>query len=442
MSREVTQAEVRARAVELGLDPDRAVADGLRGAWLRPYWEALVTVAFDTYPEAAERLRSTRLRFNAELAFAARATKGQQAYSVRVSLGIVEALAECARIIAGVVNDPTVAGARSQDNPVEEAGLRLAHVLGWLTSKARSPIGTPGHDLGPRGETWATGITVGAVVFVLAHELGHVIDETTQVPIDSEEAQRNELAADAVGVNLLRGMATSELLTHAPMPLHLTLPAAAMFLSFEGLRQRAVAAQHYAAGANSPATLEEATTGIQHPSPYLRLKLLRSLAELLQDDGISAQGVQAFLDGFDALLPAVQRNMPEWELDTEELQVWMATSGLDPAMVPLGARMSFREAYTGMVLHILQDAAARGRIEDHELAGLSQLAARMPRPVIDLLCDALTGQLAVDHGLHPDVQAIAHDIAHRIGPLPLRLALTGDPTRLIHHNLLNLDPPR
>lgn len=441
MSREVTQAQIRARALELGLDPDRAVADGLRGAWLQPYWSALVTVAADTYPEAAERVRSTTLRFNAELAFAARATGGQHPYAIRVSLGIVEALLECARIIAGATNDPTLAGAPGQQTPVEEAALRLAHVLGWLTSKAQSPIGTPDHDLGPRGESWATGMTVGAVLFVLAHELGHVIDRTTQVPTDSEEAQCNELAADAVGLNLLRRLAASGLLTHTPMPLHLTVPAAAMFLSFEGLRQRTVAAQHHAADAIRPASLEEATTGIQHPSPYLRLKLLRSVGVLIEDDGTSARGVQALLDGFDALLPAVQRNLPEWELDSEELRAWMAASGHDPARVPEGARMTFGEAYTGMVLHILQDAAARGRIEDHEVAELSKLAARMPRPVIDLLCDTLTGQLAADHHLHPGVQAIAHDIAHRIEPLPLRLALTGDPTRLIHQNLLLSSAP-
>lgn len=456
--REVTEREIRQRAEELGLDPDEAVESGIRGGWVKALWAVVRNSGIRACPEAGSRLSETKLVFRPANAYAATTTIWDGQYSVRVNLGIIEAIAECARTIASGVADPAIAGPPGAEPPHAKIGVRMAHVLGCLTSVAASPVATPEHSLPIKGEQWARGMTVAAVLFVLAHEAGHVIAEEASPDTVGLEALNRERRADSLALEVVRQMSGNrsddEPQPSHPdgwdtlhFPSHLTLPAAAMFLSFEGLRQRAVASAAAAAAAATPGgaldstaspvtLLIDATTGSSHPSAYERLLAIHKAA-LADPERDAAHGVQVIIDGFDSLLPFVQRNLPEWVLDGTELRDWFTEENLDPDQVPPGLSLTYQQIYFDNLLRVLREAGERGHVLDSDLLEIRDLATRMPRTVINALAAARAGVLLPPADpTATKVYAVAEEVAQRIEPAILRYALASDPAGIQRQNLL------
>lgn len=426
---QVSEKGIRDQAVALGLNPDDAVASSLGGVLVRDLWDRLVAAA--PSGRGDDRIANAKLRFSPTLGFAAITTQWKSRYTVRVHLGIVEALAEVANTVVGL--DPDFRTRDEGEQAIRQAGVRIAHVLGWLTSVARHVVTTPEHDLTAQGATVARGITIGGASFVLAHELAHVAAGDGRA-VSRMQAHRQETAADDWALNLLRRVQTSRhpdagavTVRTVKLSTDTTLPAAAMFLSFEGLRQRII--KFVAAADNfvpDGATLETLTETATHPSPYTRLMRLLDQARLDDPDGSEALGVQFMIDIFDALLPEVRRNLPEHVLDTATLREMWRDAGASPAKVEDGASMTWGELYRTQLIGVLREAGRRGHLDDDELAFIMRAVTEMPRPSIDTLAAAFGGNLLrQDDPDRESVHALARTLPDRLSHPFIRRAITG-----------------
>ncbi len=367
---------------------------------IRAVWNRLVPAAAAMASANVERVRGSTLSFDSSLAFAASTTHWRRGASVSVHAGILSAMTEVARIVASASSnagfaDPTV----TPVDAVESAGGRTAYVLQWLTSVARHVVPLTPSRLGPDGEVFADGLAIGAVAFVLAHELGHVSLGSPTSPA-STAALEFERAADLWAVRLLRSLpASPPLQTGETVSLEnveispdLTIPAAVVFLSFEGLRLRAVASQAaFLTGAGVPQglTVVDITDTPTHPSPYRRIGWLRDDALAADPDGTEVAGIDAVTAGFDALLPAIERHMPEHVLDDAERSVLVGLSE-SPALT---AGFTWDDVYRTMVTGHLRDAARRGELTQDDIAWLQRAVESMPRTTLDVLADAVAGRM-------------------------------------------------
>lgn len=400
------------------VDAAAAAESGIRTVWAR-----LVPACAEMAGANPERVRGSTLSFDWSLAFAASTTQWRRGASVSVHAGILSAMIEVARIVASVSSNAGLADpAVTPADAVESAGMRSAFVLQWLTSVARHPVPLKPTSLGTDGEMFAGGLAIGAVAFVLAHELGHVALESLTSPA-STAALELEPAADLWAVRLLRSLPappplrTGETASLANVEISpdLTIPAAAVFLSFEGLRLRAVASHAaFLTGAVVPdsLTVVDITDTPTHPSPYRRLGWLRGDAVAADPDGTEMAGFDAVIAGFDALLPAIERNMPEHVLDDTERSAVAAL----PGSPPLAADYTWDDFYRTKVTGRLQDAARRGELTDDDITWLQGAVEAMPRTTLDVLADAVAGRM-------PDSTAPdAAEVARLAATLPARFA--------------------
>ena len=410
-----TPAEAGTRA------PDDAVAAAESG--IGTVWERLVPTCAAMAGPNAERVRGSTLSFDWSLAFAASTTQWRRRASVSVHAGILSAMIETARIVTSVSSNAGLADpAIPPADAVESAGMRTAFILQWLTSVAGHPVPLTPTSLGPDGEVFANGLAIGAVAFVLAHELGHVAlgRPTSPGPMAALELER---IADLWAVSLLRSLPAppplkadeTANLENVEISSDLTIPAAAVFFSFEGLRLRAVASQAAfltdACVPNGLSTVDVTDTPT-HPSPYRRLGWLRGEAVTADPDGTEVAGIDAVAAGFDALLPAIERNMPEHLLDDSERSAFAALTG-NP---PLPADCTWDDVYRTRITGRLQDAARRGEFTDDDIAWLQGAVEALPRTTLDVLADAVAGRMP--HGIAPDTA----EVARLAATLPARIA--------------------
>jgi hypothetical protein len=433
---EPIEEQLRERAVQLGLDPDYAASEALRREWVRQLWGQLrdTVMASERDKGARQRVAASKLRYSLAETFAAATIEIKGQHTVIVNLGIVASIVEFTKIYVAALDDPTYSGLLPQASAGEIAGLRFANVLGWLSSVARHPIATPEVDLPPEGDQAVVGFAGAAVLFVLAHELAHIV-----VGDVGGSGHERELKADNKALDILRSAAKrgvvnlrpSEGLPPLPFGLmtDLTVPSAALFLSFEGLRQRAIRSSlHLRNAAPVPSDLIEATQARSHPSPYSRLTELRKAASRDDPDGSEVASIDTITQGFDAILPAIVRNMPEWVVDEAEAKQWMIELGEDPDQVTKGFKATYDAIYFSRVVSILREASRRGSVERADLNELSDLARRMPRTVINALALGRVGRLLplADKDA-PGVHAMSQVVAERIQPGILRAAVQADP---------------
>jgi hypothetical protein len=425
----LTEREIRRYAARAGVDPERAVAASFRGDWVHQLWERLRAAAIAGEPSGWQRVASARLEFSSTLAFAAATSDADGQAVVTVHLGIVEAVIDCARTITPLTDDPRFHGGRPPDEALREAGLRIAHVLGWLTSVARHPVPTPEHKLSEDAETFARGLSIGAITFVLAHELGHVMSGPVRVR-GREQRHARELSADLWAAGMLRripnpprGRSTG--LDSVELSPDTTIPGAGFFLSFEGLRQRATAEASAGPGRGPDNTVFEITTTTTHPSPYLRIASLLRDARNVDADGTEAAGIQMSLDGFDALLPYVASNLPSHVLTTTRLRELWREQGRDPKEIRDGAWMTWGDLYRSQIEGLLRDRASKGSLSDTDVDLLEELVSQMPKTGIDTLAAAVAGRLLPPSD--PDaaaVHAVARGLPARVENPWLRQAIT------------------
>jgi Zn-dependent protease with chaperone function len=431
------EKRLRNQVVKLGIGPGAAEIVAPRSEWVRQLWSRLQDVVLTNEHDQAskDRLRNSKVMYSLTTSFAAtRVTSGARSVVI-INLGIVEAIIECAKIYVAAIVDPAVHGfSVPPDEAIALAGLRFAHVLGWLTSVARHPVSTPEYDLAALGDRMVQDLTGGAVLFVLAHEIAHVMAGDLVQP-----GYERELAADAKALEILRLAANPQTInsgsnpTLAPIEVatDITVPSAALFLSFEGLRQRATGVAMYLEDRPLPTDILAATQGPDHPSPYSRLRELQKAVSRDDPDGSELAAVSAIMDGFDLLLPAVARNLPEEVVDEDEAKQWLRDSGEDPAKVAAGFKATYDTIYHSGVVNILRQASIRGSILPSDLDELQDMAGRMPRTVINALALARAGQLLplTDQDAS-GVHAMGQLVAQQIEPLLLREALHADTTSI------------
>lgn len=432
---ELTESEVRAQAVARGLDPDEAVSEGLRGAWVHALWNHLLMILEINDAESMARIRGAKLRFQPFLKFQAKTAQWKGNYTVRVDLGVVEAISESARILTSLSSDDSFHSPPEGLNPLEVAGVRLAHTLGFLTSAAGQVVPTPSHGLTPKGENFALGMTAAATLFVLAHEAAHILADDDGPDAHPAEATERERRADEVAVLILRMVA--EAASHDwsdivpakvnPFPLHLTIPAAAMFLEFEGLHRRAVAAAAYRlTDEPMPMDVFAATTAASHPSPYERLARLEKLIDLASLGDDAREGVVAIRAAFEPLPRYVERNMPEWALDADELEAW-AHANDSPVIFGEGASITFEQVYSMAVIDCLRSCIKAGAVGSDDVDAVRELTMRMPRTVINTIVDLQIERYELEDDERAMLSHVASAVVRQMTPSILRFAFQASP---------------
>jgi len=434
--RELAEAESKARllALEIGLDPDIAERQGgVRAAWVHKLWNALVDTIDATDRSAIARVRSATVRYEPRPSMAASTFWGSR-YLVSVNLGMVEALVECSRAVVGEVYDPDVRGQVAARDAFEEVGIRISHVLGWLSSVAQYPVATPSHNLPPSGETHARALATGAMLFVLAHELGHVIADDGRGGLADPHSR--EYLADLKAFEILRKFASlgppatdaATELAGIEMSMDLMAIGGAVYLSFEGLLRLVSATAEGNVRIPWPSDVVASTATPSHPSPFARLERLRGAAMKSDPDGSEVDGLNAVIEGFVSLRPVVERNMPEWVLTEDDAAEWLRVWNVGPGQTELLVGRTIHEIYSTDVLELLRVAGSRGTITSSELGYLSRSAGYNPRSVINTLAYALVKRVPTDDD--PDagrIHAMAAEVADRIEPAMLRYAVRAQP---------------
>ncbi len=375
--------------------PDDSVAQ--TEAELAILWGRLLRVAASASGDQAERVRRSVLHFDPSLAFAASTKLSAIAGTTSVRAGILGAMLEIGRVVASTSSNPDHADASVPTKvAVDDAGARIAFVLQWLTSDGGHAVPLVPPRLGPGGETFATGLAVGAIAFVLAHELGHVVMSGNAGAAGSYERERE---ADRWAARLLRSVPVPALtadevpsLANVPIDPDLTIPSAVMFLWFEGLHRRADASlAAFESGAAVPAdlTVFDVTETESHPSPYRRIEWLRDDAATADLDGSEVAGIDAIRSGFDALLSVIADQMPEHRLTAEERD--HVLQGDPPTPVPSGT--TWHDVYRAEVTGLLIAATRRGELTADDIAQLLEMIERLPRTVLGALGDAVAGTL-------------------------------------------------
>lgn len=378
--------------------PGDDVALALAGvkAGVQILWDRLVPTCAVAAGPNGDRVRRSTLSFDSSLAFIASTTLWQTRASVRVNAGILWAMIEVARTVASASSNEELTDIHaSAQDVIDDAGARIAAEIQWLTSVAGHPIPLTLPSLGPNGEQFAVGLATGALSFVLAHELGHVALEQPRQR-DGAGAHEREYAADSWASRLLRSLPTPPPLAEGEAPTlenvlldpDTTIPAAAVFLLFEGLRLRAkVSRDAFVAGTaiNEGLTLLDFTDTASHPSPYRRLERLRANTRMSNQDGSELAGIDALLQGFERLLPAIERNMPEHlitEADLAEL----------PSGLAIEDGATWDEVYRTGIVRRLDAVAAHGEPGEDDVAWFLEAVQCLPRTALDTLAAAVGGR--------------------------------------------------
>lgn len=422
---------------------DLSIADehGIRAAIVQSLWDALCSTVGDE-PVGRERAAAAKVRFESRPSMTAFTIWNGQP-TVRIDIGMIEAITECARSVVGEVYDPDYRGAVGAETAFDEAALRLAHVLGWLTSVAQYPVPTPDHHLPAKGEAAARLLATGGVLFCLAHELAHVMTDDGAHSHGRASSHTKELEADRRAVAILRaflaaGPPTTDSasgLAGAGLTEDLIIAGSAMFLSFEGLRQLAFASARREIPMPWPVDVTAETETASHPSPFTRLKHLCGTVAEHDVDGAAVEVVNGMVRGFAAFRSVIERNLPEWSFDLEDAREWIGLHGFDPDNVSALVGVTLQDIQAGEVLEVLRLAAARGAISESEITYLSECVGFGPRPVIDTLALARVGIVPSDYQpFASQMRDIALEVSERIQPLMLRLAIRANPDALAAAN--------
>ena len=183
-------------------------------------------------------------------------------------------------------------------------------------------------------------------------------------------------------------------------------PGGRRVLLFEGLRIIGESSRDaFEAGIAVPEglTLLDVTDRPTHPSPYRRLARLRDDAVAADPDGSEATSIAALWDGFNRLLPAIERNMPEHRLTDGERAAY------PPGVIPEGA--TIHGMCLAAVAERLDAIVARGEPTAEDAVWFLDAIERVPRTVLDALVDGLRGKPV------PGVTANPGALARALGPL-------------------------
>lgn len=406
-----TETQVRALAVARGIDPDEVVEATLHGGYAQLMWDRLVA-AVPAEDPARAAIEAATVRFDPSIAFVAKTYDPRGHVTVRLHLGLLDAINETTDSIVPLMDfDADPAPPITQDL-AEEVGIRIAHSLGWLTSRAQHARATPEHFLSSHRADFSHGLALAAQVYVLAHEMGHVaVGDVDEAP-DQATSHAREFAADAWAIRLLlsmpEGPPTDDLAT-LPWPPYLTVAAAAVFLCFERMHELWL-------GLDRSAT---------HPPAAERLARIRQ--QVLDTPGADPDilaGFDEIVRLFDFLQRYVDMEHPDHVLSTDEVRDWVAISGGNPETVPDDTQWTYRAAYEYMTIETLREIARRGAITDADVDEVQGLVARMPQVVIDALAKAYSGNLIP--ASDPDAKAIhrlGQELAGRYTDVPLREAV-------------------
>ena len=442
----VAAGDPRAERVRATTDPEFAALYGLsatfvetqaaRVAMIGEVWAALVASAPRDNADAARRADATSMRYEPSLALAA-LTRWSGSYSVRLDLGMLEALAECSRSVLGEVTSTRVLDAVG--SAFDEVGIRIAHTLGWLTSVARFPMPTQ-HAISTAGEQMARELTTGAVLFVLGHELAHVLldDAAQQSPGMSNHDK--ELRADRYALELLssflesgrstvvvRSMAGSE------APFAVIVAGAGLFLAFEGLRQLVLATQRGTLQLPWPEQVVEPTATATHPSPFTRLEHLRRIADAVDSSATASSTIQGIEEGFRELWPEIQHNLPEWVMTLPDVVTWIEANGYDLGKADLFVGETLGDMARDDVLELLRSMPKDGDVSAWHINYIEAAVGHSPRSVIDTLAKACVGEgIPVGDPDKSQLQAAALSIVPHLRPTLLRHAVRGSLGGIVH----------
>lgn len=413
-----------------GLSPTFLRTHTARVASIREMWQSLLSCVPPEDQAAAERANRASFRYEPNLALAA-LTLWNDAYTVRLDLGMIETLAESSRSIVGeVASTKLLDGAESAFDGV---GIRISHSLGWLTSLARFPMPTR-HALSDEGEKVAQLLATGALLFVLAHELAHVLADDSAPTAKGVSSWAKELRADRNALELLARFVRSDRSAEVPalpagvvVTLEIVAGGAATFLAFEGLRQLVKATQQNAALLPWPEDVVELTHTETHPSPFTRLTELGIFADTLDQSGEAGSAIRGAEQGFRALWPEVQHNLPEWVMTLSDAQTIIETHGYDPDRVDIFVGQRIGDVAREDILQLLRDLPADRDISPDVVEYIERAAGSVPRSVVDTLARARVGQ-----GLDsedPDAERIrsaALRLTSELTPLLMRYAVRGE----------------
>lgn len=163
------------------------VAYVTQGRWIREIWD-LLSRALDPATPGVDLIAATELRAEPSFAPHAMTDRGYKDGHpiVRVHYGLPAWAFEVVRVIT-----PFLVAADDLDRPVssdaegniewatpnidlKEVAGRLAYSLSWLTSRANHPYKLSGPPLSSLQERYAQHIGYAAVLFAVAHEMGHI----------------------------------------------------------------------------------------------------------------------------------------------------------------------------------------------------------------------------------------------------------------------------
>ncbi|WP_314506031.1 hypothetical protein [uncultured Microbacterium sp.] len=417
--------------VAFGINSNASLAESIavRSAWIERLWLGLLAGLGPQDSGTSARVRAARVRYKPLRSLAALSLWAGR-YTVRINLGMVEGLVECSRTIVGEAFDPAVRGPIDAGSAIEEAGLRMANVLGWMTSVAGFPVSTPKHDLPPTAEAQARGLATGSMLFILAHELGHVIADDGAASADRADAHRREYRADATAMAILQNLAEGSRATLAAtelsgleMSTEVISASAVMYLYLEGAIQLASAAKRRGSipDRSELAAVTETTT---HPSPFLRAAAVR---QLIPDSTEALAAVDGMALCFESLFPVIEANLPERVIALEEAERYCRENSIDLVQASALVGKTVGEISTGGLLEFLRVLSEKESVTNSDLRVLTSMAEHTPRTVIDVLARARTGGMEMSGGMDQRrLQAVVTAIAQRIEPPSLRAAVNAE----------------
>lgn len=378
----VTEAQVRIAAVELGVSPDDAVRAIVNGEWARHLWDVVATSVEPSHP-AMSAIRRAVLRIDPTHARVAETERDGDHAKVRINYGMSEWCYIFARTATPFLVGPD-GGHGQEGQNLERVALLMAYPLSWLTSRAQHPREGIREPLSEIQESYAERLGSAAALFVLAHEMSHVAAGEVEPESNELLSRMRELVAD--------GWAVQRLITlehrSRQWQLGLTLPGVAVFLCAEALRE---------SYAGLPRSLS-------HPTARHRLHAIRhALAAAGSEEDLKM--MEGVIWVFDKVMPHVAAIAPGSLIPTRDLRDIELLSARNPADIPDGMTVTWREFYTYQVVETLRALAPGERpVAASEVESMQALVMRMPSVVIEALARAYEGSLLPSDD--PDADAI------------------------------------
>ncbi len=378
----VTEAQVRAAAVELNQSPDDAVRAIVQGEWARHLWEVIASSVEASHP-AVSAIQDTVLRSDSSHALVAETERDGDRAKVRIHYGMSEWCYIFARTVTPFLVGPS--GGHGQENQdLEHVAQLMAYPLSWLTSRAKHPREHMREPLSKIQESYAERLGSAAELFVLAHEMSHVAAGEVEPESDALVSRMRELLADAWAVQRLIILERRS----RQWQLGLTLPGVAVFLCAEALRE----------------SYAEIVSSQSHPTARDRLHAIRH-ALAAAGSGEDLRMMEGVIWVFDKVLPHLAATAPGALASTQDLRDMKRELGSVAADITDQATMTRRDLYTFQVVESLRQLALGQRpITGSEVASLQALTNRAPSVVIEALARAYEGSLVPTDD--PDADAV------------------------------------